>query len=460
MHKWIFTLMLFCLSGLVLQSQTSYTLEEALAKVEEDNRSIRRNAIEVEKAKQQIKILRASGLPQVNGKINYNYYVAPPVSPVEDFITPSIYGVLIGTGLLPPSADPGPPQTFEFGFVPRNVLTGDISANWVVFDGSYLVSLEAARLYEAFTLSNLDTKMAELKANVTKAYLNVMLAEINKETLINNIGILEKSLAESQAIYAEGFIEQLDVKRIEMSLSNLQSELIKIDEVIALSKNLLKFYIEHPMDEEISVSDDLKTLVGQLKTDADIALLEFDVAQRPELQEIALGRALQELDVKRYQRGYYPTASVFASGQESLQRDNLFDNDELGLIPTVVVGFNINVPIYDGGRKKAQIQNAKLELERIDLDKKDFEDNMNLQFLNAKTQFLNARVSLDAAEKSLALTEEILRTAQIKYKEGVGSSLEVTQAESSLYQSQSSYMNAIYNLVNAKADLDIIMGTL
>ncbi len=460
MHKHFMWIAMVWLISLTASSQTSYTLQEALDRAASNNAAIDEHNIELAKAENQIKEIRASGLPQVNGGISYNHYIAAPVNPVEDFITPSIFGVLEGTGLLPMGTYTGPPETFEFSFVPKNVLAGEINARWLVFDGSYLVAVEASKLYREFVASGLESKIQTVKANVIKSYLNVMLAQINKVTLENNIGTLEQSLTESRAIYAEGFIEQLDVKRLELSLSNLQSELLKVEELISLSKNLLKFYIRHPMEEDIVVSDDLNTLVDQLKTETDITLLELDVTTRPEWKEIGYGRDLQMMDVKRIKRQYYPNLSAFASFQESLQRNNLFDNDQTGWLPTAIVGLSANIPIYDGGMKKSQLATAQLELDKIDLDRQNFADQLNLQFMNAKSQFINAKYSLSAAEENLALNEEILQTTQIKYKEGVGSSLEVTQAESSLYQAQSAYMNAIYNLVNAKADLDIITGTL
>lgn len=460
MRKRIF---IWALLGVLCQtgmSQANYSLEEALERVKTENDIIKRNNIELAQAKAQVKEFRAIGIPTVNGSIDYNHYLAAPVNPVEDFITPSIFGVLEGTGLLPMGTYTGPPETFEFSFVPRNVLTGGVSARWLIFDGSYLVGLEASKQYAKLVGSQVDKELLELKSNVTKAYLNVLLAGINLNTLSNNLSIIQTSRDEAQQIFEAGFIEQLDVKRLDQSLSNLSIEKQKVEQIEALAMNNLKFLMKIPLDEDIVLTDSVEDLIQELKTDADIAVLELTVEDRPEWKEIELGEALQGLAVKRLKRLYYPSLSAFLSAQESLQRNNLFDNDEIGWNPTVVVGGSLSIPIYDGGMKKAQIQKEQLELEKIALDKQIFKDGLELQFSNAKLQFITAKYSLESAEDNLKLNEEILQTAQIKYNEGVGSSLEVNQAQSGLFQAQATYLNAVYNLINAKSDIDSLLGNL
>ncbi len=440
-------------------SQTSLSLVQAIDYAIEHNQTLKLNQLDAVSAENRVKEIKSTGIPQVNAGLSYNYYFAAPVSPVEDFITPAIFGVLEGTMLLPEGTYTGPPDVFEFGFVPKNNLKGELNASWLIFDGSYIVAIEAAKLYTDLIGTAEAKTIQEVKANVTKSYLNILLAKINKTNIENNIKNLSKTLNETKEIYKEGFIEQLDVQRLDLSLERLKTENEKLDQLILLSENVLKFQLNMPYDEQIVLTENIEMLVETLKLET-LEMPEFDISKRAEWKEIEIGEELQALNVKRFKKGYYPSVSAFASASESLQRNSLFDNDEAGWLPTALIGINVNIPIYDGGMKKAQIQQAQIEVEKVKIQKEEFRKGIEFQVSNAKIQFSNAKKSLSLAEKNLELSENIYSISQIKYKEGVGSSLELSQAESAVYAAQSEYMNAIYNLVSAKAEIDIALGNL
>jgi len=188
--------------------------------------------------------------------------------------------------------------------------------------------------------------------------------------------------------------------------------------------------------------------------------VSIDPSKRSEFQLLNTTQELNQLDLKRNKAGYLPNVGAFASFQESLQRTNLFDNDQTGFLPTGVVGFKINVPIYDGGEKSAKIQKVKLNIEKIDLQKDEFTRGMTLQVKNAQVAMSNAKRNLKNRNKALEITQSIYDRTKIKFTEGVGSSVEVTQAENTLYQAQAEVISALYDLLTAKVDLDIALGNL
>jgi len=169
---------------------------------------------------------------------------------------------------------------------------------------------------------------------------------------------------------------------------------------------------------------------------------------------------LNDLDLKRNKAGYYPTLKAFASFQQSLQRTNLFDNDQTGFLPTGLLGFSINVPIYDGGEKSAKIQKVKLNIEKTNIQKAEFTRGMILQVRNSQVALRNAKRNLENRKNALEMTQSIFDRTKIKFTEGVGSSVEVTQAEGNLYQAQAEYISALYDVLESKVDLDIALGEL
>jgi len=169
---------------------------------------------------------------------------------------------------------------------------------------------------------------------------------------------------------------------------------------------------------------------------------------------------LSQLNIERLEKGYLPTVTASANLNESLQRDDLFDSNQVGWIPQASVSLGVRVPIYDGKMKKGQIKQAEIELDKTAIQKKEFERAVHLQVKTAKLNFSNAKQTLNNRTATLETINRIYEKTQIKFKEGVGSSIEVTQAEMQLFQAQAAYINALYDLLISKTDLDIALGTL
>ena len=449
------SLILVCIS---LSAQQSFTLDEAVTYGIENQNSIKMTDLDIDNAESDIKEVKSIGMPQVNGGIDYNYYFYVPKQPVQDFIGPSVYRILEAEGL--PTTTQGPPETFELAFVQPQQLNVGVSASMLVFDGSYLVALKASKLYKELLKKQKDAAVDQVKANITKAYLAILIAEENKKTLNNNISTLSKSLEEVKAMYEAGFMESLDVDRLQLSSDNLKTQVANLEGLIELSKNLLKFQMNYPLDDSIILSENINELILKFDAESELSEIDIDPNMRSEFQILNTNEELNNLDLKRNKAGYLPNLAAFASFQESLQRTNLFDNDQTGFLPTGLLGFKINVPIYDGGEKSAKIQKVKVNLQKVSLQKQEFTTGMTLQVKNAQVAMANAKRNLTNRQKALEMNQSIYDRTKIKFTEGVGSSVEVTQAESSLYSAQAEVISAYYDLLTSKVDLDIALGKL
>lgn len=444
----------------LVSAQMNFTLEEAIDYAIEHSNDIKSANLDIEDAEAQIMEIKSIGMPKLNGGVNYQYYYYVPVSPVEDFITPAVYQVLEFEDVAGVEPFVGPPDVFEFRFFQRHNVSANLDASMVLFDGSYLTGLKASKLFRELTKKNVDVKIEDITANVTRAYMNILISTENKAILERNIQNLKNSLREAEVSYENGFIEQLDVDRLRLSLENIQTEYENIDQVIATSKDLLKFQMSYPLSDDISVSEDLETMVDLLSLNDNISTQEIDYSNRAEYGQIEMGYDLNALNVERFKKGYLPSVVARANYNYLLQRDNLFDSDALGWIPQGSVSLGVNIPIYDGNEKKAKIKQAEIELKQINIQKEEFERGVQLQVKSAQQKLNQAVKTLSNRENALEIIQNIYEKTQIKFKEGVGSSIEVTQAEQQLYSAQANYISALYNLLISKTDLDIALGTL
>jgi len=227
---------------------------------------------------------------------------------------------------------------------------------WRVPGCSYLSGLKAAKLYKELTKKSQDVTEEQIRAQVTKAYMNILIAEENKNTLSNNLDNISKSLRETRAYYNEGLVEQLDVSRIELSYENVKTEFEKLDQFIEQSYNLLKFQMSYPLNKEITLTENLEVLVNRMKIDDIETESRVDYSNRASYAQIESNPALNKMNVERLKNGYLPSLKAMANYNQLMQRADLFDSNELGFIPQSSVSLGINVPIYDGAMKKGQIQ--------------------------------------------------------------------------------------------------------
>jgi len=453
-------IIILLLINLSLNAQQTFSLQEAIDYGLKNHSEIKMAKLDIEDAEAQITEFKSIGMPKVTGSINYQYYIARPINPVEDFITPSVYAVLEQEQVAGVDPYQGPPEVFEFSFFQKNNLSANLDASWLLFDGSYLTGLRGAKMFRDLNQKAIDVKEEKLRADITKAYMNILIAEENKMILDKNIQNITKSLNEAQAFYENGFLEKLDVDRILLSLENVSTEKEKIDQLIAISYNLLKFQMYYPLDQDLKISEDLETLVNLFKVEDINTKENVDFNNRAEYAQIEMGSSMNQLNIERLKKGYLPNIMARANFNESLQRDNLFDGDAIGFIPQASVSLGINVPIYDGNQKKGQIQQAKIEQERLDIQKSEFERGVTLQVRTAQMQYVNAKKTLQNRERALEIVQSIYDKTQIKFKEGVGSSIEVSQAESQLFSAQANLINALYDLLITKTDLDIALGNI
>ncbi len=447
------------LSALSAQNPAqSFSIEDAIKYAQEKSLSVQQSKYDFARSKEQVREYTAIGLPKASAKVDYNYNINLPTQLLPDFLSPAVVGTLEAFQLVPPGTAANLPvgeaQPIQFGT--KNSLTASFNVSTLVFDGSYFVGLKAARGLVDMTSKQTDLSLHQIKHTVKRAYLTVLIAEENKKTLLKNVENLQKLLNETKAFKASGLIEQLDVDRLELSLSNLQSEYEMVGRQVDLAYNVLKFQMTFPLEDQIALSDSLNTLLEEPSDEELNGAVSVD--KRIEVQIMKQSEYLNELNVKRYKMGYAPSLNAFFTHQYQIQRNNLFDSDESGFFPISIVGASLLVPIFDGFDKSAKIKMAEIDRKKISLQIKQFELAINLEVENARVAYKNAKQRLENQRKNLELAERILNTTKIKYREGIGSSMEITNAEQELYRTQANLMNALYDAAVAKADLDKSLG--
>lgn len=339
-------------------------------------------------------------------------------------------------------------------------VSGNVSYNQLIFNNSYLVGLRAAKYYRQYVDFQLAVARQNVRNQVTDAYLPALLLSDNLGILDKNISNLEKLLTDTKAINQAGFAEQLDVDRLELSIATLRSErgnLARQQEIIV---NALKFNMGMPIGEAISLTDNTNALLaatGSVDMESPANFMA-----RPEYLLLLKGRELSGLQVDLFRKPWMPTVAGFVQWQPSFQGGfGASDSDGFDkwyYISSAVAGLSVSIPIYDGGGTKAKRERAAISAQTVDIQKGMLENALALELDAARKQYLNAQERVSNQEKNVALAQRIYDTTQTKYRAGVGSSFEITQAESGLYSAQQGLLQAQYDLLTAKVAIRKALG--
>lgn len=308
-------------------------------------------------------------------------------------------------------------------------------------------------MYKDFTELQVAQVKRQIQEQVTAAYINTLVYDFTKTTLEKNIKNLNQILFETQETYKAGFAEQLDVDRLKLSLMKLENELESFKGQDKVLKDALKFAMSYPLSDNIEISDNIDLLLANDFT----AKMEEQLAleNRPEIAVLNKTIELTEVDIRRNEKAYLPKVSLFASYEHSFTGNELknFIN-----YPTVVMGFQVSAPIFDGFATRSRIERAKVAYEKAIVQKTEVERGLNFQVEMARNNYKNAYDRMQRVKTNIELAEKILQTVKTKFKEGVGNSFEVIQAESDLYAAQSSYAQALYDYMKAKANFQLALG--
>jgi outer membrane protein TolC len=389
--------------------------------------------LKVQDAEAQILQSKSTGLPQVSGSGTYQRYFEVPVVP------------------LPAEFTGGEPQ--EVSFVLKNNLTAGVNLDAMIFDAAYFVALKAARAARTYAQLELVDRQRQVRQQVRDVYLPVLLLQSNLAQLDKNLANLEDLYEETQQIYEAGFAEQLDVDRLALSLANLRTERDALDRQYENALRALKFTINYPAGQALTIGDDMEAMLAE--DNAEMLTMTVNYTRRPEINLLDQAIALSDYNIENFKTGYLPSLRGFAGYQYQYQGDDF----KSGFwAPTGFVGLTLNVPIYDGGFKRSQIDRATITRQQVQVQRSTVQRLIDLEVENARATYLSSQERLKDREDNLALAQRIYDTTQVKYREGVGSSLEVNQAEQALYTSQTNRLQAIYDVLQAKVALEEALG--
>ena len=421
----------------------SFSLKEAQEYAIEHNLNIQNAKLDVEHAEKVIWENTAMGLPQLNSSLNYNN------------------NLNLTTTLLPAEIFGGTPgEKVEVQFGTQHNATAVLSASQMIFNGPYIVGLQASRIFKKASEQTLQKTRTDTKELVAQNYYLALLAAETYHIIDSNYINLKQTLYETQMMYEKGFVEETDVDQIRVSLITLENSLKSANSQIKISKKLLKYQLGLDMVTEIKLTDHLEDIIQHVSLDATLAE-PFQVTKQIEYQLLETQEKLAYLNLKRQKYNYLPSLNLVYNNQWMAMRDkfNFFDSDERWYYSSLL-GFSLNFPIFSSGVRRSQVSELQLDYQKAKNSKKLLANGLELQDRQARSDFLTAWEKYQSEKENVIISRKVLDRTREKVKEGVSSSLDLTQINNQYLQTESNLISAMIELLNAKLKMDKAMNRL
>jgi outer membrane protein TolC len=422
------------------QDKRSFSLEEAVTFALDSNYTAinaqRDIAIAIKKKWE----TTATGLPQISGLIDYQNQIIQPTS----FIPAEFFG--------------GAPGTFSpVVFGTKQNASATATLNQLIFDGSYLVGLKAARTFLDFTENANEKTQLEVRKGVINAYGSVLLAQEGINILDRNIATLEKNVNETVIVFENGLAEEEDVEQLQITLSslkNLQANAIRMEKIARQMFNLalgIDIYDAVLFTETL---DALAVPALELMTATELSDNNVDLKIATNLTE------QRSLELQLEKSKALPTLSGFINLGTNTGRSefDFFDGDQRWFASSIA-GVSLNVPIFSSGMRSARTQQATIALDQATTQLEETQQQIQLAYESAKSDHELAIDNYATSKKNLALAERIETKNQIKFKEGLSTSFELRQAQVQLYTTQQELIQSMLSIITTKADLETILNT-
>ena len=437
----LFTFLIFTLGLCAQENSISFSLEEAITFALSNNKSALDSQNNVRLAELQKWETTSTGLPQINADISYNSWIQQQI-----ILVPAIY---LG----------GEPGDFsELAFGNEKTINSTLTITQKIFDGSYLVALQASKVYLSISKNALEKTNNELRKAVTNAYGNVLLTEENIKILDSNIRVIEKNIFELEKVYQNGMTELESIEQLQLTLSGLLSARNYNLILKELAYEMFNLTIGLKFNSNVNLTDSMKDLIERIiiksptikkntfenTTDFKIAL--NNLKSKELLLKLEKSKALPSLDA-------FINGTYIGNGNSF----NFLDKSQKWFGASLF-GINMSIPIFSSLGRSASTKKAKINVEKSQRDLLTTRQEIEIKIKRAENEFNFAQQNLQIKNQALSLARKIEQKNQVKFSEGISSSFELSQAQTQLYNAQKEYIEAMLDVLNKHISLDILLN--
>jgi outer membrane protein TolC len=360
------------------------------------------------------------------------------------------------TTLLPGDFFGKPGEKVPVTFGSQYNSSGSITATMLLFNAPLYIGIETTKLAQKLSEDNLKRSELDTKESVSLAYYLILISEKSLEILNSNIANLKETLKSTRSMFSAGMAEATDVDQMISNVTMVENSKSSMERTIELNYNILRFQLGVPVSARIKLTGTLETLTAEVNVEALVAQ-DFDLKQNINYQLIERQEMMSSLNVRSQKAAVLPTLAGFYNYGTNGMGDNL---SELQWFSNSMAGLQLSVPVFASGQKHASIRKAQFNLEKAKINKDMVSDQLLLQEKQFRYNLVNANLQYQSQKENVAVSRRIYTSTENKFRQGMASSLELTQANTIYLQSENNYISSLLNLFQTKLALDKLLNNL
>ena len=418
--------------------ELSMTLKEAQEYVLENNRMIISAKLDVQASRMALWETISAGLPKVEGTGSFtdNLKLMTTLLPGEFFGQP-------GTKI---------PVTFGSQFNSG----ASIQASMVLFSVPFYIGIETTKVANKLSEESLEKSELDVKESVSTTYYLILVSERSLDIINSNLGNLHEILEATRAMYTVGMAEQTDVDQMVSNVTMVENSRSSLERAIEVNYNLLRFQLGVEAGTRIILKETLESLTKEIDVQALLSQ-EFDHTQNVDYRLMEGQEQMSSLNLKTQKASVFPTLAGFYNYGTNGMGDKI---SEQRWFQNSMAGLSLTVPIFASGQKYASISRARINLEKARETKEMVTDQLLLQEKQLRFNLVNANLQYKSQKENVDVSRRVYESTENKFKQGMASSLELTQANNLYLQAENNYVSALMNLLQTKTALDKLLNNL
>lgn len=448
------------------------SIEEAVARATEQSQEVRLARAQVEAAAAQVTSARSAALPQITANLGYTRTFASPFD--------------VGQGVQLPDSlrfSPDPTRPLEervkyledraplaglagmaglFSDMPfgrRNTYTAGITGTQLLYSGGRVgAALRIAADYEDAARLNLEEQIAEVELQVRTAYYQALLAKQMEQIARAALEQAEAFLAEERLRRQAGQSSDLDVMRAEVAAENLRPGLVQAQKAAELAELNLKRLLDLPLKQPLVLTTELVPPDPSVVASPPVASAERLLSRRAAVEAARRQVSMREEQVRIAKSAFLPTVALQMNYGRLLYPNRMFDFAGVEPRTDWSATISLQLPIFQGFKRTADIDLAEAELESAKLRLAQLEEQVELQYQQALGDRERAGAEIAARQRTVEQAERVYDLTRMRYERGLATQLEVSEARLALLQARTNLAQALADFYIADAAVIRALG--
>lgn len=405
------------------QEVQELSLRKAIEYAVEHNKQLQISRKDIDLYRQKVRESVSQGLPQINGSLDYS----------------TNFGYKMDFG----------------GSAIKMKDQSNVGAtlSQLIFSGQWILGIQTSKIAEQIANQQVNITELDIKENIFNTYYAILVSERLRDIIKQNLENMDQIYQHTKNMYDAGTVEITDVDQIRINVGQLKNNLLVLERNVEVNYNLLRLQLGLQAENPIRLTDPLESFLRQ-EDYVKLAVKQFEINNNPEYQLMQTQEELSKKMVGLQKWTFAPSISGSYSYNYKLLKPD-FD-----MSPKHSAVLSMDIPIFSGLQRKAQLEQAKIELEQTSLNKSLLEDQLYVNEKQYKYELKNATENYYLQKENIQVAKRVLENIQRKYEFGAVSSLDLTQANNNYLEAENNYTNACLTLLQAETQLERLYNNL